>query len=101
MEKAVDEVGHSRAVIVKVPFIALLPLIMLLILAPVFNPVVCISATDDITQVMVVSAMPLTVLLRWSDAAGRVPTGTMSVVTFVTPVSVFLVVDWICYGCCI
>jgi hypothetical protein len=43
----------------------------------------------------------LTALLRWSDAAGRVPTGTMSVVTFVTPVSVFLVVDWICYGCCI
>jgi hypothetical protein len=40
-------------------------------------------------------------LLRWSDAAGRVPTGTPLVVVFRTPVFVLLVMDWIRYGCCI
>jgi hypothetical protein len=55
---------------------------------------------DDITQVTVVSAMPLIVLIQWSDAVGRVPTGTLLVVIFMTPISILLVEDWIRHGCC-
>jgi hypothetical protein len=86
------------AIIVIVPFIALLLLITLPISAPVFNPTACISTVDDVAQVAVVFAMPSTALLWWSDAAGRVPMGTIPVVIFVTPVFILLVMDWICYG---
>jgi hypothetical protein len=89
------------AIIVIVPFIALLLLITLSISAPVFNLAACISVADDITQVAVLPAMPSTMLLRWSNATSRVPTGTMLVVIFMTPVFVLLVVDWIRYGCCV
>jgi hypothetical protein len=82
------------AIIVIVPLLSLLLLVTLPISASVFNPIACISATNDITQVAVVSPMPSTVLLRWGDAAGRVPTGT-------TLVFIMSVMDWIRYGCCV
>jgi hypothetical protein len=44
---------------------------------------------------MMVYSMSSVVLLMWSDAAGRVPMKTLSVVT------VLLVVDRIYYHCCI
>jgi hypothetical protein len=89
-----------RVIIVIVPLIMLLLLITFLISVPVFNPVACISPTDDVMQVTVVPAMPSTVLQWWSDADGRVPTGTMPVVILVTPVFTLLSMDWIRYGCC-
>jgi hypothetical protein len=58
------------AVIVIVSFIVLLLLITLLISALVFNSAACISIMDDVAQDVIVSAMPLTMLLWWSDAAG-------------------------------
>jgi hypothetical protein len=90
-----------RVVIVIVPFIALFLLVALPLSVPVLNPVACISTADDIMQVAVVSATPSTTLLWWSDAASRVPTGTMPVVIFMTPVFILLVVEWIRYGCCV
>jgi hypothetical protein len=89
------------AIIVIVPLVALLLLIVLSISTPAFNPVVWISITDDITQVTAMSVTPSTVLLWWSDVAGRVPTRTLSVVILVTPIPLLLVADWIYYGCCV
>jgi hypothetical protein len=63
------------AIVVIVPLIALFMLVTLQFLAPVFYPTVCISAADDVAQVTFVPAMPSHMLLRWSDAAGRVPMG--------------------------
>jgi hypothetical protein len=34
--------------------------------------------------------------LLWSDVVGRVPTKTLLVVIIMTPVSILLVIDWIC-----
>jgi hypothetical protein len=70
------------ATIVIVPLIALL-----LNSVSVSNLVTCIYTMDDIMQVW------------WCDAAGRVPTGTVLVVIFMTPVFVLLVMDWILYSC--
>jgi hypothetical protein len=89
------------AIIVIVPFIALLLLVTLPLLALVLNLAVCISAADDVAQDTVVFVAPTTVLLWWSDAAGRVPMGTVPVVIFVTLIFVLLAVDRICYSCCI
>jgi hypothetical protein len=66
---------------------------------PVFNLTTCISTMDDIMQVTVVPGMPSAAPLRWTDAAGGVPMGTLPVVIFMTPVSILPVVDWIRYGC--
>jgi hypothetical protein len=76
-------------IIIIAPVIALS--IVLLLSAPVLNPTACISVADDIAQVMVVSTMPLATLLRWSDATGRVPAGTLPVVIFVTSIFILLV----------
>jgi hypothetical protein len=45
------------------------------LLALVFYPVVCISAVDDIAQIMIIRITPPAMLLWWSEAAGRVPAG--------------------------
>jgi hypothetical protein len=89
------------AIIVIVPLIALLLLITHPISAPIFNPVACISAADDVSHVTVLSAMPSTMLLWGSDATGRVPMRRMPVVILVTQVLVLLVMDWIHYSCCV
>jgi hypothetical protein len=88
-------------IIFVVPHIELLLLVTLPISAPGFNSATCISAVDDIVQVTIVSAMPSTVLLWWSNATVQVPTWTMPVATLVTLVLILLVMDWICYSCCI
>jgi RsiW-degrading membrane proteinase PrsW (M82 family) len=67
--------------------------------ALVFNSATCISVMDDVTQVAVVSFASSAMLLRWSNAAGRVPMRTITVVIIVTPVFVLLVIDSICYYC--
>jgi hypothetical protein len=81
----------KRTIIVMVPIIALL--ITLPLSAPVFNLTACISTADDVVQVTVVSGMPSGMPLRWSDAAGQVPVGTLPVVIFVTPISILSAVD--------
>jgi hypothetical protein len=67
----------------------------------VFNLTAWMSTTDDIAQVTVVPTMPSVTLLRWSDAAGRVPARTLPVVKLVAPVFALLVVNWIHHGCCV
>jgi hypothetical protein len=89
-----------RNIIIIVPFIALFLLFTLPISAPVFNPAMCISGADDVAQVAVVSVASSVALLPWSDA-GRVPTKAFPVVIIMTPVSVLLVIDWICNHCCV
>jgi hypothetical protein len=85
----------------------IVPLIMLILFhalslsMPVFDPVVCISAVDDVTQVTVVPPTSLATLLRRSDATGQVLVRTLSVAKLVTPVSVFMIVDRIHHGCCV
>jgi hypothetical protein len=86
------------AIIIIVPLIALFLLCALSFLVLVFDPVACISAADDITQVAIVLTMPSAALLRWSDTAGRIPIGTLPVVKLQTPVSVLTVMDWICHN---
>jgi hypothetical protein len=63
-------------IIIIVPLIALFLFHALSFLAPIFDSVVCISTADDVAQVAVVPTTPSITLLLWSDAAGRVPTGT-------------------------
>jgi hypothetical protein len=88
-------------IIIIVPLDTSLLLRALSLLAPVFNPTTCISAVDDIAQIAVISITPSVALLWWSDAAGRVPTGTLPVVKLVIPDSVFAVVNRVNYSCCI
>jgi hypothetical protein len=86
-------------IVIIVPLIVLFLFHALSFSMPVFYPAVCISTADDVVQVTVVLTMPSATLLRWSVAIGRVPTGTLSMVKLVTPVSVLVIVDWIDYGC--
>jgi hypothetical protein len=82
-----------RTIIIKVPFIVLFLLFTLPSLAVVFYSATCISATDDIMQVAVVSVTSSAVLLLWSDATGRIPMKTLLLVIIMTPVSILLVTD--------
>jgi hypothetical protein len=88
-----------RTIIIIVPFIALFLLFTLPISASVFNSTMCISTVDDVVQVIVVSIVSSAALLWWSDAAGQVPTRTLPVVIIMTPISILMVIDWICYYC--
>jgi hypothetical protein len=51
------------AIIVIVPLVVLLLLVTLPFSMPVFYSVMCISTTDEVAQITVVSAMPPTTLL--------------------------------------
>jgi hypothetical protein len=75
------------AIVISVPLVALFQFITLSILMPAFDKAACISATNDIMQVVVVHATAL----RWSDATGHVPMGTPPVVIILTPISVLLI----------
>jgi hypothetical protein len=95
----------SVRLVIEGTIIVIVLVIMLFIVlplsVPVLNLTLCMSAADDVAQVTVVSATPLAVLLWWSDVAVRVPMGTLSVVIFVTPISVIPVMSWIHHGCCV
>jgi hypothetical protein len=88
-------------IIIIVPLITSLLLNALLLLAPVFDPSACISTADNVPQVLVIPIMPSTMLLWWSETAGRVPTWTLPVVKLLTPVSVVAVVNRVHHGCCV
>jgi hypothetical protein len=84
-----------------VPLMTPLLLNVLTLLTPVVNPVVCISAVDDVMQISVISIPPSVVFLRWSDTAGRVPALTLSVVKLVTPYFTIMIEDQVNQGCCV
>jgi hypothetical protein len=77
-----------RAIVIIVPFLTLFTLNKISFLALILNPVVCFSVADDITQVSFIPT--LVALLRWSDAASRVPVWNQVVVKVLTPPSVSL-----------
>jgi hypothetical protein len=68
-----------------VPLITSFLLNALTLLAPVVNPVACISAANDVTQILVTLILPSAAFLWWSETAGQVPTWILSVVKLVTP----------------
>jgi hypothetical protein len=88
-------------IIVIVPLITSFLLNALMLLAPIVNPVTCISAADDVAQVMVIMIPPSAALHRWSETAGQVPARTLSVVKLMTPYLAVTVEDWVDHGCCI
>jgi hypothetical protein len=80
-------------IIIIVPLIMLFLLNALSLLASVVYLTTCISAVDDIAQLVIVLMTPSAMLLGWSEAACRVPMGTLPVVKLVTLDSVFAVVE--------
>jgi hypothetical protein len=56
-------------IVVIVPFFMLLLFKALALLAPVFNMAVCISAVDDVTQILVIPVSSSAAFLRWSETA--------------------------------
>jgi hypothetical protein len=65
--------SSSGTVVVIVPFFTLLLFEALTLLMPVFDPTVCISAVDGITQISVIPVSSLATFLLWSETAYRVP----------------------------
>jgi hypothetical protein len=57
-------------IVVIVPFFALLLLKMFALLAPVFNPAVCISVVDDVMQITIILIPHSAAFLQWGDTAG-------------------------------
>jgi hypothetical protein len=56
-------------VVVIIPFFTLLLFKALMLLAPVFNLVVCISTVNDVVQILVILVSSLSMFLRWSETA--------------------------------
>jgi hypothetical protein len=87
--------------IIIVPFFTLLLFEVLTLLMPVFYPTASISATDDVTQILVISVSSLAVFLRWSETACQVPVMTLSLVRLVTSCFIIMVKCWVNHGCCV
>jgi TRAP-type C4-dicarboxylate transport system permease large subunit len=68
-------------------------------LAPIFDSVTCIIATDDAMQILVTTVSPSTVLLQWSETVSRVPAWTLLVVKLMTPCFGIMVECSVNYGC--
>jgi hypothetical protein len=88
-------------IVVIVPFFTLLLFKALTLLAPIFNPVACISTADDVAQISVILVSFLDAFLRWSETTCRVPMRTLSVVRLVTPCFVITVECRVHHGCCV
>jgi hypothetical protein len=88
-------------IIVIVPLITSFLLNALTLLAPVVNPIVCISTTDDVAQISVIPILPSAVFLQLSETVDRVPTRTFSVVKIVTPYFTVTIEDRVNHGCCV
>jgi hypothetical protein len=86
-----------RTTIIIVPFLTLFLLLTLSISSLAFDSAVCITGVDDVVYITGVSVVSSDTLPMCSDAAGRVPTKTLPVVTVMTPVTALLVVDRILY----
>jgi hypothetical protein len=68
------------------------------LLTPVFDPDVCISAADDVAQILIIRVLSLAVFHRCSETACRVPVRTLSVVNLMTSCFVITVECWINHG---
>jgi hypothetical protein len=88
-------------IIVIVPLITSLLLNALMLLAPDVNPIACISATDDVTQISVILILPSVTFLWWSETVGRVPAWTLSVVKLVTLYFTIIGEGRVNHGCCV
>jgi hypothetical protein len=88
-----------RAKVIIVPFLTSFMLHAVSFLAPIFNPVTCISVANDVTQVSPVSI--LVALLWWSDVASRVPVCAWAVVRVLTLPSVSTHRGWVVNDSCI
>jgi hypothetical protein len=93
-ENTVSEVGRNRDRSI-VPFFMLLLFKALTPLTLVFNPALCISATDDVAQILVVPISSLAAFLWWSEIACRVPVLTLPVVRLMTPCFIISVETWL------
>jgi hypothetical protein len=89
------------AIVVIVPLFMSFLLKALALLAPVFNPVACISIVEHVTQVLVIPISPLAALLQWSEATGQVSMGTLLVVMLMNLCFVVAVEGRVDNGCCV
>jgi hypothetical protein len=90
-----------RTIIIIVPFVTSFTFDVISFLAPVFNSVEHISATDNITQVPVVLVLFSTVLLQGSDVAGRVSAWALAVVRILTLTPVSMCKGRVNHGRCV
>jgi hypothetical protein len=88
-------------VVVIVPFFMLLLFKALVLLIPIFNPVACISAVDDVAQISVIPVLSSTAFLQWSETACRVPVRTLPVVRLVAPCFIIMDECRVNHGCCV
>jgi hypothetical protein len=89
------------SVVVIVPLFTLLLFTALTLLMLVFNPVACISAADDITEISVIPVSSSVVFLWCSEIASCVPVRTLPVVKLMTPCFIIMVEHRVNNGCCI
>jgi hypothetical protein len=85
----------ERNIIVIVPLFVTLALNTVSLLAPVFNPVACISVVDYIAQVPVVPISSSIVLLQGSETTSRVPMWALAMVRVLTPHSISTHENWV------
>jgi hypothetical protein len=86
-------------IVVIVLFFTLLLFEVPVLLTPVFNPVACNSAVDDVEQISIISVLSSVAFLRWSETACRVPVRTLLVVRLVTLCFIIMVMCRVNHGC--
>jgi hypothetical protein len=89
----------ERTIIVIVPLITSFLINAVRLLASVVNPVACISAANDVTQISIIPILPSAVFLLWSETIGQVPVRNLSVVKLVTPYFAIMVEGPVNHGC--
>jgi hypothetical protein len=70
-------------------------------MAPVINPIMCISVSNDIAQISIIPIPPSVVFLRGSETAGRVTMQTLSVVKLMASYFIVTVEVQVNHGCCV
>jgi hypothetical protein len=73
----------------------------LMLLMPVFDPVSCIIATDEIVKILVIPVSSSAAFLRWSETDCQVPVRTPPVVKLVAPCFGITVEFRVNHGCCV
>jgi hypothetical protein len=88
-------------IVVIVPFFMPLLFETLTLLTLVFDPTSCISAADDVAQILVIPVSPSGMFLWWSETACQVPMWTLPVVMIMTLCLIIMVECRVHHGCCI
>jgi hypothetical protein len=88
-------------IVVIVPLFTSLLFKALMLLMSVFNPVTCIFAADNVTQVSVIPILPSATFLRWSKTSSQVPAWSLPVVKLVTLCFIIMVECRVNHGRCI